>query len=359
MQGQKRIQDYGIKIGRMQSGPRNSITDVPEVKVGHHTLNTGSVKTGVTAVLPHSGNLFRDKVMAACHVINGFGKTVGTVQIEELGTIETPIILTNTMSVGIACDGLVQYMLRNNEDIGLTTGTVNPVVAECNDSFLNDIRGGHVRQEHVLAALENAQENFAEGGVGAGTGMSCYGLKGGIGSASRLVKLATYDYTVGVLVLANFGLKEDLVINGYQAGEEIIAADQARSCEQEKGSIIIVVATDIPLTERQLKRVARRATVGIARTGSFIGNGSGDIVIGFTTANQVSHYEQHSIINIKMINENEINPVFRAVAEATEEAILNALICADTTEGRDGHIRYSLKEYIPCLLEELANQQKL
>lgn len=351
MNGQKRIRDYGVVIGKMETGQRNSITDVKGVKVGHVTLNDNSVKTGVTAILPHEGNLFKEKVIASSHIINGFGKTVGTIQIEELGNIETPLILTNTLSVGSAHASLAQYMLKHNEDIGVSTGTVNPIVCECNDGYLNDIRGMHVKKEHVFEALENASEQFHEGAVGAGTGMSCYELKGGIGTSSRLVKIGNETFTVGILVMSNFGTKEDLTINGAKIGKMIVEKEKSYKPEEDKGSIIIILATDIPMTHRQLKRICKRTGVGLSRTGSFWGNGSGDVVIGFTTANRVNHYEKDATVNIKAFNENKINDVFRGVSEATEEAILNSLICADTTKGRDGHIRYSLKEYIDLIMK--------
>ncbi len=351
MKGQRRIRDYGVIIGSMIPGEKNAITDVKGVKVGHWTLKDGEIQTGVTAILPHDGNLFQKKVMAGVYVINGFGKSVGTVQIEELGTIETPIILTSTLSVGIAGDALVEYMLGINGDIGVTTGTVNPVVCECNDGYLNDIRGRHIKKEYVFEAIQRAENEFEEGGVGAGTGMSCYGLKGGIGTASRIVPLGEKDFTLGVLVLSNFGRKEDLIIDGIKAGRTIEEVRQEVD-HLEKGSVIIVVATDIPLTERQLKRVLKRTTVALSRTGSYVGNGSGDIAVGFTTAYRIEHYEKNPIISIEMLNENEIDGVFKAVAEATEEAILNSMICAETTVGRGGNTRVSLKEYIHEILAE-------
>lgn len=348
MEKTRRLRDYGIVIGKMRTGTKNTITDVPGVTVGHATIDKGSVKTGVTAVKPHGGNLFRDKVVAASHVINGFGKTAGLVQIEELGAIETPIILTNTLSVGTASSALVKYMLDLNADIGVSTGTINPVVAECNDGYLNDIRGQHVDAVHVYNALAACGDTFAEGAVGAGTGMSCYGLKGGIGSASRQVVFDHATHTVGVLVLANFGVKEDLMLNGTPIGH--LLEEAPAGCE-DKGSVIIIIATDIPMTERQLKRVARRSVIGLARTGSYVGNGSGDIAIAFTTANRVNHYESRDIIVHQAVNENRINDVFRAVVEGVEEAVLNALIAAKTTVGRDGNIRYGLTAY----LDKLSN----
>ncbi|MFD3156857.1 P1 family peptidase [Haloimpatiens sp. FM7330] len=338
-----RIRDYGINIGILKTGKNNSITDVKGVKVGHCTLNDGDIKTGVTAVIPHEGNIFREKLIAAAHVINGFGKTTGIIQINELGTLETPIILTNTLSVGCASEALVEYMLKNNADIGVTTGTVNPVVCECNDGYLNDIRGMHVKKEHVLESIRSADVLFEEGAVGAGTGMSCYELKGGIGTASRIIEIGNNTYTLGVLVLTNFGLKQDLIVDGTKVGRTIDSSIPKN--ESEKGSCIIIVATDIPLLHRQLRRVCKRTSIGLGRTGSFMGNGSGEIVIGFSTANKINHYDSEDVMNIKVIRDDKINTVFRAVIESTEEAVLNSLICAETTKGRDGHVRYSLKEY--------------
>ena len=304
------IENIKLKIGKLQKGKNNLITDVKGVKVGHKTLDNGNIKTGVTAIIPHSDNIFREKLICSSYVINGFGKSVGLVQINELGTLETPIILTNTLSVGTCSTALVKYMLKENDDIGVTTGTVNPVVCECNDGYLNDIRGLHVKEEDVFDAIENAEINFKEGNIGAGTGMSCYQLKGGIGSASRVLKLDDKEYTIGSLVLSNFGLKEDLLVDGIKVGEKIL---EKESEELEKGSIIIILATDIPMNERQLKRIAKRVPIGLARTGSHIGNGSGDIVIAFSTANRIKHYEDRDIVSIKIINENIIDKVFRGV----------------------------------------------
>ncbi|WP_202708193.1 P1 family peptidase [Sporosalibacterium faouarense] len=351
MKNQKRIRGYGIEIGEMTCGVRNSITDVKGVEVGHITLNENDIKTGVTAILPHQDNLFKEKLIAASYVINGFGKTIGTIQINELGTIETPIILTNTLSVGVGANALVKYMLEDNDDIGKTTGTVNPIVCECNDAYLNDIRGFHVNKEHILCAIANASPEFEEGAVGAGTGMSCYGLKGGIGTASRILKLDDREYTVGILVLSNFGRGKNLIIDGIKAGQKVEEIKKARDNSDDKGSIIMILATDIPMTSRQLKRISKRAGVGLSRTGSYMGHGSGEIVISFSTANRIKHYEKNAICNFKIFNENKIDDVFTAVAEVTEEAVLNSLICADTTIGRDGHVRYSLKNYIGEILK--------
>lgn len=342
----KKIRDYGINIGNFTTGSNNSITDVKGVKVGHTTLDDGVIKTGVTAILPHEGNIFKDKLIAACHVINGFGKSTGLIQIEELGTIETPIILTNTLSVGIAHETLVRYMLAQNDDIGSTTGTVNPVICECNDGVINDIRGLHIKQEHIYEAIEKCNIEFAEGNIGAGTGMVCYGLKGGIGSSSRIVELENTQYTIGVLVLSNFGSLEDFVLNGDHIGPKLVEKTKEIDTTEDKGSIIVILATDIPLSSRQLKRIIKRVYPGISRTGSYTGNGSGEVVIGFSTANIIKHYEENDVIDIRVINENKINKIFKATVEATEEAILNSLICSTSSIDRDGKQVYSLKDLI-------------
>lgn len=335
-------QTSGLTIGRGTPGPRNLISDVPGVTVGHVTIRDGgSVNTGVTAVLPHGGNLFRDKVMAASVVINGFGKTIGLVQVEELGTIETPILLTNTLSVGTAATALVKYMLAQNEDIGRTAGTVNPVVCECNDGYLNDIRGLHVKEEHIFQAIAAARPDFAEGAVGAGTGMCCLGFKGGIGSASRVVTLEERVFTAGALVLSNFGGPGRLMIDGRQVGRELQGRTDGA---QDRGSIIMLLATDIPLSERQLKRLCRRAGAGLARTGSYYGSGSGDIAIAFTTANRVPHGGSQAFVEMRMMSDERIDPVLALSAEAVEEAIVSALYHAETTAGRDGRVRYGLRE---------------
>ncbi len=337
--------ESGLKIGRGTPGKRNLITDVPGVKVGHVTIRDGGdINTGVTAILPHEGNIFQDKVMAASAVSNGFGKSMGLVQVEELGTIETPIIMTNTLSIGTAANALIKYMLEQNEDIGVKTGTVNPLVCECNDGRLNDIRGLHVKEEHVFEALANCAEDFEEGVVGSGTGMCCLGLKGGIGSASRVVKLDGKEYTIGALVMSNFGGAGRLMIDGHQMGREIKAKLDAE--QKDKGSIIMLLATDVPLSERQLKRICRRAGVGLARTGSFYGNGSGDIAIAFTTANRVPHYSKTAIIDMKMMDDEAIDPVLEMSAEAVEEAIISSLYHAETVTGRAGKTMHGLKEYL-------------
>lgn len=323
----------GIRVGKLPCGPLDKISDVPGVTVGHCTLAEGEVQTGVTALLPHQGDIFHDKVMAASHVINGFGKTTGLVQIDELGTLETPILFTNTLSVGTVETALVKYMLDKNPDICETTGSVNPVVCECNDSGLNDIRGLHVTEENARAALADCRADFAEGAVGAGRGMRCHGLKGGIGSASRVVELDGKQYTIGALVLSNHAVFDDLVVAGTPIQSLL---DAHIPPHEDKGSIITVLATDIPLSERQLRRLCHRALVGLSRTGSFCGNGSGEIVIAFTTANRVPHYSEKAILPMGMVHDDAINPLFRAVAECVEESVLSSLLHAETVTGYHG-----------------------
>ncbi len=336
-----------FKIGRGTPGQRNLITDVPGVTVGHVTLrNGGSMCTGVTAILPHEGDLFHNKVMAASCVFNGYGKTTGLVQVDELGTIEAPIVLTNTLSVGTATTAVIRYMMERNPDIGREAGTVNVVVGECNDGSLNDIRGLFVEEETVFSALDACSEDFAEGAVGAGTGMCCLGFKGGIGSASRVVTLDGNNYTLGALVLSNFGGAGRLTIDGSHVGREI----QEKMVETpDKGSIIMIIATDIPLSERQLKRVARRAGVGLSRTGSYMGNGSGDIAIAFSTANRLPHTSDKAILPFSMVIDDKMDPVFDMTAEAVEEAIVSSLWHAETTEGRDGRVMRGLREMLELL----------
>ncbi len=338
--------EWGFQVGTLPKGPLDKISDVPGVTVGHCTLAEGGVQTGVTALLPHPGDVYHEKVLAASHVINGYGKTTGLVQIDELGTLETPILFTNTLSVGTAQTALVKYMLEKCPDICETTGSVNPVVCECNDSTLNDIRGLHVTEDHVLAALADCRADFAEGAVGAGRGMRCHSLKGGIGSASRVVELDGAPYTLGALVLSNHALLDDLLVAGTPIHTLL---EEKLPPHEDKGSIITVLATDIPLTERQLRRLCHRALVGLSRTGSYCGNGSGEIVIAFTTANRVPHYSDKALLPMTMLHDDAINPLFRAVAECVEESVLSSLLHAETVTGYHGRT-------IPCLTELLKKK---
>jgi len=340
----KRIRDYGVNIGSYETGKLNKISDVPGVKVGHVTLCEKSVNTGVTVIMPSEDNLFRNKMIASAHVFNGFGKSTGLMQINELGTLESPIVLTNTLSVGDALKGLVSYKLDRNHVIGTTTGTVNGVVCECNDGYLNDIRGFHVKPYHVHDAIKNTIEDFDEGAVGAGTGMAAFALKGGIGSSSRIININDKSYTIGVLVMTNMGKKKNLTIAGKNIGKQILEIDSKDSDIPDKGSIIIIVATDIPLSKNQMERVSKRTIVGLSRTGSNMSNGSGEVVVGFSTANRIPH-DNDGLINIKTVHDDDLDQVFDAVADATEESVLNSMITAKSVVGRDGHIRKSLVEY--------------
>lgn len=335
------LEQLGIKIGKGVKGPRNTIADVDGVKVGHYTLSNAQVQTGITAILPHGDNLFREKLTAATYVMNGFGKSIGLVQIDELGTIETPILMTNTLSVGRVATGLVRYMLEQNRDIGVTAGSVNPVVCECNDGYLNEIRGLHLQEEDVFKAIENCKIDFEQGAVGAGTGMMTYNLKGGIGSSSRLVEFGGKTYTIGILVLSNFGNLSTLQIDGHKVGSAI----KYETEQAEQGSMIAVLATDLPLSERQLKRTLKRIPAGMARTGAHFGNGSGDVFFGFSTARRMNYLEVEDIIDTKVINENRIDRVFNAAIEATEEAILNSMFYAHTTTGKEGRCVQSITAY--------------
>src|SRR5690606_5347494 len=296
----KRLRDLGVTPGRLPAGPNNAITDVPGVRVGHTTLvagegklveGQGPVRTGVTAVLPHTGNIFREKVAAAVHSINGFGKVMGFEQVRERGTLETPVILTSNLSVARAGDALMSYMLRQNPDIALTTGTVNCVVGECNDAWLNDARGRHIQPEHVWNAIESASDGpVAEGCVGGGTGTTCYQFKGGIGTASR--RVLDGAFTVGALVQTNMGRRPELMVLGVPVGQRLM--DEYLP-ETPPGSIMIVLATDAPFTPSQLERLAKRATFGLARTGSISSDQSGDFVIAFSTSNRQMHYPDEVI----------------------------------------------------------------
>ena len=335
--------EWNIRIGCMEHGPLNLISDVAGVTVGHCTLSRGSVQTGVTALLPHGGDIFHDKVMAACHVINGFGKSTGLVQVEELGAIETPVVLTNTLSVGAASQALVEYMLARSADIGASTGSVNPIVCECNDGELNDLRGLNVKKEHVFKALESCAAVFEEGAVGAGRGMRCHELKGGIGSASRQFLLDGQKYTLGALMMTNHALARDLIVAGKPIGQMLFPQD---SGGKDKGSVITILATDAPLSERQLKRLCRRAAVGLSRTGSLMCNGSGEIVFAFTTANRIPHYPKADILPFRMLNDDVMDTLFRGVAEVVEESVISSMLHAEAVTGRGGRCAQSLADIL-------------
>jgi D-aminopeptidase len=335
-----RAREIGIKVGILEPGPLNAITDVAGVLVGQVTLIEGrDVRTGVTAILPHGGNIFQDKVPGAIAVANGFGKLTGSTQVLELGTIETPIVLTNTLSVPTAAEALIDYTLGRpgNEQVQ----SVNPVVGETNDGWLNDIRGRHVKKGHVLEAIRLASGGAVkEGAIGAGTGTTCFDFKGGIGTASRRLPAASGGYTVGVLVQTNFGgvLRIEGAPPGlFARGASTSAFDAAAKPE---GSCLIVAATDAPLDSRNLRRLAARALLGIARTGGVYSNGSGDYAIAFSTAEglRVPHRMTAPVQAAAVLRNEAMSPLFQAAAEAAEEAILDSMFKADRMEGRDGHI---------------------
>lgn len=338
----RRIRDYGIIIGKGRTGPLNKITDVKGVTVGHTTIDTPEHKTGVTVILPCEDNPFTNKLTAAAYIHNGFGKSQGLLQIEELGTLETPIALTNTLNVGKVHDALVDYMVELCRKECVTVHSINPVVGECNDSGLNKITERAVGTDEVKAAIAQAKADFSEGDVGAGKGTVCFGLKGGIGSSSRVLTVDGTDYTVGVLVQSNFGKTASFVLNHNPIGEMLEQKIEAASLDQ--GSIMMIIATDLPVSDRQLKRVIKRAGVGLSRCGSYMGHGSGDIMIGFTTANRVPANPDQEILNQQILKEARLEQVFSLVADATEEAVLNSMAMADTVTGFQGVTRYSLRE---------------
>ncbi len=335
------------RIGALPSGPRDAITDVAGVTVGHHTLADGAVQTGVTVIRPHAGDPFRDRVPAAAVVLNGFGKSIGLVQVEELGVLETPIALTNTFAVAAVAQAQIRQCIRANPQTGRALPTVNPLVFECNDGWLNDIQRMAVTEQHYLAACDSAGAQVAQGSVGAGRGMSSFGLKGGIGTASRRVEIAGHgEATVGVLVQSNFGLLPQLTIAGDPAGLRIARKLSAPSAPPEQGSIILVIATDAPLDARQLRRLALRAGAGLARTGSVFGHGSGDIALAFSTAYTVPQDSARAMPAVAMLHDRLTDGLFQAVADASEQAILHALFHAQAVTGRDGHRRQALADLL-------------
>jgi len=334
----KRAREFGIEIGILRTGNYNAITDVPGVKAGHFTLKQGdSVNTGVTAILPHDGNIFQQKVPAGIFVANGFGKLTGYTQVEELGNLETPVVLTNTLSVPTAVAAVVEHTLSQpgNERVM----SVNAVVGETNDGRMNDIRGRHITTEHVLEAIRNAGGGpVAEGNVGAGTGTVCFGFKGGIGTSSRVLPSVRGGYTVGVLVQTNYG--GILQVNGVPVGQELGRYSFRNNVDEyrEDGSCMIVVMTDAPLTSRNLKRLAARAFAGMMRTGASGSNGSGDYIIAVSTAEELRiPYSSESMYEEwREIRNDEMDLLFQAAAEATEEAIINSLFAAETAKARNG-----------------------
>jgi D-aminopeptidase len=339
------LRELGIVIGRYQPGPFNAITDVAGVKVGHVTLmkgegklvpGKGPVRTGVTVFVPRD-DVWHEKVPAGAFVLNGTGEMTGLAWVGESGFLEYPVALTNTLNVPRVADGVMTWMIKQYPGIGITDDTLTPVVAECDDSRLNDSQGRHVSEDDVVTALDTASSGpVMEGSVGAGTGMVSYGFKGGIGTSSRRLSEQEGGYTVGVLVNANHGRREELVVNGVPVGKQYDLESGAAPPGAE-GSIIVVIATDAPLDARQLRRLAKRAALGLARTGSTARHGSGDFMLAFSTGNIIPHYPKDPTFTMMHMGDTYLNPLFTATIEATEEAILNALTMATTMVGRDDH----------------------
>ncbi len=356
-----RARDLGIRIGTIKTGKYNAITDVSGVRVGHVTLiqssgklepGKGPVRTGVTAIIPHGGDLFLEKVTGAVLRINGFGEVTNSEQVHEMGAIEGPIMLTNTLNVPRVADAVIDWSLARNKTMGVETWSVSPVVAETSDMYLNDIRGRHVNRDHVFRAIDSAKGGeIEEGAVGGGTGMICYDFKGGIGTASRKVPDKLGGYTVGVLAQTNFGWRPQLVIDGVPIGRELVRYKPIRrkvdnpplaepQPPKDGGSCIVVIATDAPCSHRILTRLAMRAQNGLARTGSHTGNTSGDFVIAFSTTRRKKHFADALTYRAEQVIEQGdlINYLFWSVVQATEEAVLNSLFRADTMTGRDDRV---------------------
>jgi D-aminopeptidase len=342
-----RPRDLGLVLGTLPPGARNTIADVGEVRVGHATLvegdgplvpGKGPVRTGVTVVVPHRGNVWRDRPKAAWDTINGAGELAGSLEVREYGVLSGPIGLTTTNCVGNVATGLVEAILEENPD----ADAVLPVVSECDDSDLNDARGLHVKPAHARDALRAASPGFDHGTVGAGTGMTCFDYKGGIGSASRALAAQDGGFRVGALVVSNFGWKQYLTIAGVPVGRELLRLEDARPPRESPRSIVMVLATDAPLSSRQLGRLARRAFHGLARTGSFSGNTSGDIAIAFSTAQWVPRDPPEEPLRETRLADERIDPLLIAAVEATEEAIVDSLFAATTVVGRDGHTVHEL-----------------
>jgi D-aminopeptidase len=333
-----------FKVGHFTSGQLDAITDVAGISVGHYTLDAQEIQTGVTVVRAHQGSHYLNKVPAGATVINGFGKSVGLLQLAELGVLETPIALTNTFSVSAVVQAQIQQAVSSHPEIGRAWPTVNPVVFECNDGYLNDIQAMRVQPTHYDQAFAQTSTLFEQGAVGAGRGMSCFGLKGGIGSASRLVSVAGSTYIVGALVLSNFGKLQNLSWLGQPLGQTLSQRVQVHQPPSpEKGSIIMLLATDAPLDARQLRRLSLRAGVGLARTGSFFGHGSGDIALAFSTAYTVPALVHEPMPAPVLVHEQQLDGLFEAAAEAVEQSIICSLWYAQTVIGRAGHQRQALR----------------
>jgi D-aminopeptidase len=370
--GRSRARDLGISLGRFKTGKWNAITDVAGVRVGHSTIirgggalkvGKGPVRTGVTAILPNTTNVFAERIVGGGFVLNGAGEVSGMTQLLEWGLVETPIFLTNTLSVGAVSDAAVKWMIERFPGIGDEHDVIIPLVGECDDSWLNDIAGRHVKDEHVYEALRTASDGpVAEGSVGGGTGMITCDFKAGIGTSSRKLPEALGGYTVGVLVMSNFGVMRQLRVGGLPVGEVLDARyREVMRRSRDYGSIIAVIATDAPLITHQLNRLAKRAALGIGRVGSSAMHGSGEIVLAFSTANQVPRETRKMVYRMKILLDQRLDPLYEAVIEATEEAILNALCMARDLDGVNGNLCKALpladvKELVAAWQEESARQ---
>ncbi|OIP42890.1 MAG: peptidase S58 [Deltaproteobacteria bacterium CG2_30_63_29] len=344
-----RLRDLGITVGRYPTGPFNAITDVPGVMVGHSTIiegkgplrvGVGPIRTGVTAIMPNGGNIFAERVIGGAFVLNGAGEMSGLIQVLEWGIIETPILLTNTLSVGTVSAATNEYFSGKYPGIGNEHDVLIPLVGECDDSFLNDIAGQHVQAHHVFEALDSAASGpVAEGAVGGGVGMIAYDLKAGIGTSSRVLPEEFGGYTLGILVNSNCGRLEDLRVDGIPVGE-ILGPEFAEKEKRESlaGSIIVVLATNAPVSSRQVTRLCTRVALGIGRTGSFAAHGSGEIIIGFSTVNTLPRNSNAPHHTVTLLNPRMVDPLYRAAVECTEEAILNSMCMANTLEGVNGRI---------------------
>ncbi|UCG04687.1 MAG: P1 family peptidase [Candidatus Heimdallarchaeota archaeon] len=358
------LRNLGWSCGSYETGQENAITDIPGVKVGNKTIiegegalvpGEGPIRTGVTMILPHSGNVFKEKVPAGVFIANGYGKATCISQILETGVIETPIAITNTLNVGLVFNALISHAISENPEIGVKTGSVAPIVTECFDGYLNDIQGRHVKEEHVFEAIAQAKSSsIKQGNIGAGTGMQVFELKSGVGTASRVVPNARIGnddvYHIGALVTPNFGRFRDFNFYGTEMAsildrkQYLPKADDEWVAKLGGGSIIVIIATDLPLNSRQLNRLAHRGALGIARTGSILSHTSGDFVLAFSTQNKVVHGKKSPFLNGRLLN--EFNPllsdVYRITIDLVQEAIYNAMLAAETMVGRDNNIRVSL-----------------
>ena len=342
-----RARDLGIAVGVLPTGPLNAITDVPGVLVGHCTVSwggpelprgSGPARTGVTAIVPHGDDVWRGRVVAGAFAANGVGEIVGISAVREWGLIETPILLTNSQSVGAVYDATVRWMMDHDPGVGVEDACM-PIVGECDDSFLNDMRGMHVEEEHVRAALDAAASGpVDEGCVGAGTGMTCCDFKGGIGTSSRLVTAHGRRYTVGVLALTNFGIRRRLMVDGVPVGREIT---DLMPVENSEGSCIVVLATDAPLSARQCRRMAKRCALGLAAVGSYASDGSGEIMLAFSTATRLPR-ESRDLVTITTVANEQLAELFEAAVDASAEAVVNSLCMAETTVGRDGQTAHAI-----------------